>query len=353
VADRPDEGLLETIYAPPPALKPWKLDELLPGMDVRYYSFGRRALAAGLKAAGIGPGARVLLPGFLCRDLLSSLAVLGAEPAFYPVGLDLRPSEGPERWPAAAAVLAVDYFGFPQDLAPFKAYARKTGALVIEDNAHGLFSRDAEGALLGTRADLGLFSLRKTLPIPDGGALALRKGDARMKLPEQGRFRGSEDLRPRLKAALRPLARTLGARGFYSALSAFRGLRALGSGDRIPPPDPASESILPSPEAPCALLAGPITAAGPDTEVSRRRELYFHFSRLLRSEGFTPVFDSLPKGAAPYAFPFRMKASDRARCFRLLAAQGLEPLPWPDMPSALAAAAPEHHRNLWLAHFLW
>jgi len=338
------EGLLATVYAPPRARAPWRLEQFLPGFEVRYFSFGRRALAAGLKAV-LGSSPRtVLLPELICGDLLCALAAAGASPVFYRVGPDLRPAEGPERWPSAGAVLAVDYFGFPQDLSLFQAYAARTGAVLIEDNAHGLFSRDESGAFLGSRADLGLFSLRKTLPIPDGGALVFRKDDERLRALPQDAFRGPGGLRAALKSALRPLALPLGARRFHGMLSALRGARVPGAG---------SESALPSPEAPCGLLASPIAAADPETEVSRRRALYLLLESRLRLEGFEPVFASLPANTAPYAFPFRVKEADQERARRALAAQGLEPLPWPDLPCALAARAPAHHRDIRLAHFLW
>ena len=69
------------------------------------------------------------------------------------------------------AVLAVNYFGFAQDLAPFREYCLRTGATLVEDNAHGFLSKDASGVLLGTRADLGITSIRKTFRLVNGAAL--------------------------------------------------------------------------------------------------------------------------------------------------------------------------------------
>ena len=69
------------------------------------------------------------------------------------------------------ALLAVNYFGFAQDLAPFREYCLRTGATLIEDNAHGFLSKDTSGVLLGTRADLGITSIRKTFRLVNGAAL--------------------------------------------------------------------------------------------------------------------------------------------------------------------------------------
>src|SRR3569623_1184814 len=151
---------------------------------VRFYSLARHALVAGLRLYGIGQGDKVLLPEFICRDVLGALAAVGAQPVWYPVGPDLQPSRAPSEWPDARAVLAVNYFGFPQPLDPFRDYAAKQGAVLIEDNAHGFLSRDESGHWLGTRGDLGISSLRKTLLMSDG-AMLMVGADAVRKLPPQ------------------------------------------------------------------------------------------------------------------------------------------------------------------------
>src|SRR5581483_6103533 len=124
-----------------------------------------------LRAARIKGGDAVLLPEFICRDVLASLHAVGADAVWYPVSSDLLPASSPATWPQARALLAVNYFGFPQDFEPFRAYAARTGAVLIEDNAHGFLSRDQTGRWLGTRGCAGLFSIRKSLPVPDGAAL--------------------------------------------------------------------------------------------------------------------------------------------------------------------------------------
>ena len=100
--------------------------------QVRYYSLARHALVEALRLAGVRERSRVLLPEYLCRDLMAPLHLLGAVPCWYPVASDMTPATAPADWPLVDVVLAVDYFGFPQDLAPFQAYAERTGAVVIE-----------------------------------------------------------------------------------------------------------------------------------------------------------------------------------------------------------------------------
>lgn len=340
--------LAATVYAPPRAKSPWRVADLYAPASTRLYGYGRTALAEALRLSGAA-GGRVLLPAFVCRDLLSAVAATGAEPAFYGVRPDLAPEEDPSRWPDARAVLAVDYFGWPQDLAPFSAYARRTGAVLIEDAAHALFSRDAGGRLLGTRAPLGLLSLRKSLPLPNGGALLASDPALAARLPAQLPAEPAPGPRPALKAASRPLLAVFGARAAHAGLTALRALRGDASGHVDP--DPGSERVLPEPPAPCPELARPLVCADPAVEASRRRALWSHCDALARRAGLAPVFPSLPDGVVPYAYAFRAK--DLAAARAVFAREGLTALPWPDLPAAIAPSAPERYRDVALAHFLW
>lgn len=337
--------MTRSIYSPGSASKPWTLDELAPGHRIRYFSYARRALVRGFRAAGISSGDTVLFPAFICRDLLSAAAAVGAKTAFYDVDDALEPVGDPAGWPAAKAVLAVNYFGFPQPLEPFRAYAGRRRALLIEDNAHGLFSRDSDGTLLGTRTDMGLFSLRKTLPLANGAALAVAR-DANLDLGAQEPFRGA-GAKFRLKRLFRFAAAGIGPSAALSLLEAFRSLKP------SPAPDPEDERVLPDPAHPDSTLAAPLTLPDEASERERRRELYARCARLLEPTGLKPVFPSLPERAVPYAYPFRcppemIRAADRA-----LSADGIRSLPWPDLPEATAARAPERYRDVRLAHFLW
>ncbi|MEQ1920225.1 MAG: DegT/DnrJ/EryC1/StrS family aminotransferase, partial [Elusimicrobiota bacterium] len=281
--------LASTVYFPPRAKAPWRLEDLYAPAALRLYGHGRNALVEALRLAGVA-GGRVLLPAFVCRDLLSAVAAAGAEPAFYGVRPDLSPDEDPSRWPDARAVLAVDYFGWPQDLSPFEAYARRTKAVLIEDAAHALFSRDAGGRLLGTRAPLGLLSLRKSLPLPNGGALVASAPDLAARLPAQIPFEPIPGRRPALKAAARPLLALAGAFGAHMGLTALRSLRGDASGHVAPDPD--SERSLPTPAAPCVELGRPLVCADPAIEASRRRALWSLCDGLARRAGLAPVFPS-------------------------------------------------------------
>ncbi|MBI4424835.1 MAG: DegT/DnrJ/EryC1/StrS family aminotransferase [Elusimicrobia bacterium] len=335
------QALLASVYAPPLARRPWRLEALLAPAALRYYGLGRAALTDVLRVAGLTRGDPVLFPGFLCGEAVDAARALACEPRFYPVGPGLEPALAESEWPRAAAVVAVDYFGFPQDLEPFRRYARRTGALLIEDNAHGLFSRAVDGAWLGLRADAGIFSLRKTMPLANGAVLALPPG-SRLPLPDQGAFQDGEPVRFRAKGAARAFGRVVG----YAPLRlldrlARAGARS-GGGGRM-------EGLL----VPPALLTRPLTLGDPDLEVARRRALYAWCDERARPLGARPAFAELPAGVSPFTYPYRAPGRDAERLAALFHRAGLEVFSWPGLPPEVEAAAPAHYRDLRCVRFLW
>jgi len=258
-----DTAIIATIYDPPRASRPWILKEVLPNSPTRYYSLARWALVDALRACGVGDGDRVLLPGLICKEVLASISVLDAISVFYPVSPQLRPSCSADDMTEAKAILAVNYFGFPQDLAVFHRYRQRTGAALIEDNAHGLLSRDTNGELLGARGDAGLFSFRKTISVPDGGALVVNNGRTMPKAAKLPAVRGLGS-RYRVKQSFRRVVRYLGPIRARKAIGAIRWLRQLCTGDAVPPSAADAETRIPLGPSPCASVGCAIRVAEPE-----------------------------------------------------------------------------------------
>ncbi len=320
---------------------------------VRYYSLARYALIEAFRLIGIGPGTRVLLPAYLCRDLLAPLNILGATPCWYEVKPDLTPEGPPEEWTSANAVLAVNYFGFPQALGPFLAYAKRTGATIVEDNAHGYMSRDQDGQWLGCRTGLGVFSLRKTLRIPDGAALWAGKQYSTYELPAQLEFNGSGANRAQIiKAQLRGLP-LIGERSYQFATALARLIRKVRTGSKVPASDPKSEKELPTPPNPWSGVLMSIASCEIMLESKRRRVAYENCINAAKKVGAVPVFDNLPQNCVPYAFAFR--GGDLAvEGMRVYARRcGYDFVCWPDLPTEIAGKAPEHYKNIFLVNLLW
>jgi dTDP-4-amino-4,6-dideoxygalactose transaminase len=134
----------------------------------------RTAIALLPAALGLEPGSEVLLPAYHCGSEFDALAAAGLVPR--PVETDARGLLDPDRLAAAAgprtrAVYVIHPFGFAQPLDAIAPWARAAGLALIEDCALSLFSAGPDGRPLGTRGDAALFSLPKTLAVPDGGLL--------------------------------------------------------------------------------------------------------------------------------------------------------------------------------------
>lgn len=321
---------------------------------IRYFSLARHALVAALTAEGIGHGDAVLLPEFICRDVLAALHAVGAHAVWYPVAGNLAPATPPGDWPAARAVLAVNYFGYAQDLRPFRDYAARTGAVLIEDNAHGFLSRDETGAWLGTRGDYGLFSFRKTLPIPDGAALVTAAPERAARLPAQLLANG-----PGYQPAVATKARirrtpVIGVAAVNALTNVARFKRRLQTGRTMPESKIESERQLPCGPAPHAALAAVLAALDVGAEIERRSKLYCQAEAMAAATGITPLFPTRPQGTAPYGFPFRAGAAtaEHIAAATWARARGLDCIFWPDLPEAAANAAARTYAQIHLVNFL-
>ncbi|NLI20456.1 MAG: hypothetical protein GX418_02750 [Clostridiales bacterium] len=147
----------------------WTLDQ--PGVDTCGLTFlnGGKAclivIADALRAQGIG---RVLLPAYLCPDIVTTLERCGLACAYYDIRPDLSIDLADLERKAAPkqAVYFINYFGFPhsRETQEILKDLQRRGSLLIEDNAQTGFWEHSLG-------DFVFNSLRKCCA-HDGGYLA-------------------------------------------------------------------------------------------------------------------------------------------------------------------------------------
>lgn len=315
--------------------------------EVSYFAFARHAIAEALRRSGVGHGDRVALPGFICRDVLASIAVLGAEPFFYDVDEALQPSSL-DHVPPTKAIIAVDYFGFPQDLTPFHAYCSRTNARLIEDNAHGLFSRDERGELLGLRGDFGILSLRKTFHVSSGAALLARQGSG-ISMPCIERSEGAHTLR----FTLSRLERGTGIPAFAAMRTTIRTARRLLGKPAIDSGSSDDETQLPAAMAiGCRSLAR-LNQQDINAERARRRTLFDRVAEDLRDTPHVRLLhDQLDDFTVPYGVPFRYDGPGTPPLRAIERRHHVVVMQWPALPTAITDSAPAHYRNVWLVNFL-
>lgn len=348
------QELVKQIYLPPLGHGNLRLKELLGSNNIRFFTYGRYALLEGLRIIGVGPEDKVLIPEFICRDLLSSINHIRALPVYYPVDKNLELNGTVNGLPKAKAIVAVDYFGFPQNLSLFREYCQKTGAVLIEDNAHGLFSKDENGQWLGTRGDIGIFSLRKTIPMPDGAAFVLNNTNRGYKLNPQLEFSSAaEPFSFMAKQLLRRLVPVIGVKPLRFATITRRFLRRIKAGNEIAPSLPDAEYRLPSKANPCKKLLAYLSSVDIRGEINRRRQLYTYVDKLIKELDCHPVFNGLPDNVVPYGYPFYSSEKQIEPVKRLLEKNGLECFKWPELPDVIKPSAPEHYKTIWFVSFLW
>jgi hypothetical protein len=224
---------------------------------------------------------------------------------------------------------------------------------VIEDNAHGYLSRDEAGQWLGCRTDLGVFSLRKTLRIPDGAVLWVGPSYAVSDLPPQAAFDGAGVNPAQLtKARLRGLP-VVGELAYRLSTALARALRKWRTGSGIQAAYAASEQALPASENPWSRLLSALVACVVPAEIERRRAAYVRCAAVGAQVGAIPVFATLPLHCAPYAYAFRGDAAALVGMRRHAASHGFDLVSWPDLPAEIVDHAPAHYRNVFLINFLW
>jgi hypothetical protein len=319
---------LASLARPPRADLPPPLDR--PG--VRLFGYGREALREGLRRLGLEPGDNVLLPAFICDAAVAPLHALALEPRFYEVDERLDPV-----LPAARrlidgrsrAFVAVNYFGFPQDLDALRRFCREGGLAFIEDNTHGFLSRRADG-WLGTFGDIGILSPRKTLPLPNGAALLLNAASAGSGPDAQARGGTLADTPVFLLKTL--LRRVEADTGIPVVAPARRMLRLARRQDAAE--DPSEEFLderwrVPFSPFALAMMRRIDLAAAAAT----RREVFAYWRRYVMERwrgAAEPLFTDLPEGVVPYAFP--LLARQPLALPRALAEIGVEAWLWPNLP---------------------
>ncbi|MFB1065096.1 DegT/DnrJ/EryC1/StrS family aminotransferase [Natrinema sp. H-ect4] len=286
------------------------VDRHAPDVAYTHYGSGKAALRDGL--AGVAdPDGNVVVPAYLSPAIAEPFCDLGLETRFYAIEETLAPDFGDLEARIdddTVAVMSVNYFGFPQPgLERIASLTDEYDCYHIDDNAHSPLSI-YEGTLLGTDGDLGITTLRKLLPVPDGALLyrsdeEIRERYSPSSLAGQSDRVGSVDCRF--------LATSVAGAVLETSPSLYRSVEsALSDGSD------GSKSVDPkaryeAAKAPMSKLSASIAdAADPDAIRKRRRENYRTWREVFGDrDDVTLLFDSLPTGISPYEFPVRADGS--------------------------------------------
>lgn len=321
------------------------------GSNGRFFRLGRHALLEGFKILKLKRGDKVLFPAFICRDLLAPVHSVGAIPIFYEVSSSLNPIDLPENI-GVRAVLAVNYFGFPQELSPFKEYCHRNGCYLIEDNAHGYLSKDKKGKLLGLRGDIGILSIRKTLTIPDGAMLLVNNEKLKGHLRRQLDYKeGPVSINFIVRRILKGIQHLIRVPILTTGKGLYRFARLVITGHAITPLDSKDEYEIPIGPSPHWYSIKHIHNNSSEHEILRRRKLYEKFDTLLSSLNIQPVFKILPDQTVPYGYPFYGDINTVKKARKFANKYGLDCIHWPDLPGQIVEGSPHFYQSLFIINF--
>ncbi|MFN8522559.1 MAG: DegT/DnrJ/EryC1/StrS family aminotransferase [Chloroflexota bacterium] len=267
---------------------------------------GRAALLLALRGLGVGPGARVLLPAYLCESVVTPVLALGATPVFHPVNRGLMPcldaledalADG------AAAVVLIHYFGLPGPIEDVIRLASERGTAVVEDCAHALFGQ-WRGQALGSFGDAAVYSPWKSLPMPDGGILRLNRPG----LVPPADLSAPSPFWTVIRALYRAVGSTEQAVGWTPRLWLLR--RSAVRHDMHARTSGAAVRLT----AASAISRAVFDAMDPARVVAHRRSSYERLLAAVRNLGWArPLFDELPVGVCPLGLPILAENRDERR----------------------------------------
>jgi dTDP-4-amino-4,6-dideoxygalactose transaminase len=141
----------------------------------RLVTSGRIAIGLALRAIGVEQGDVVLMPAYHSLSMIPPVLWRGAEARFYRVTANAQVDladvvsklDG-----RVKAIVVTHYFGFPQQMAPIRAWCDAHGVALLEDCAHSFF-----GEHVGTSGDYAIASSMKFFPAYEGGVLASSRHD--------------------------------------------------------------------------------------------------------------------------------------------------------------------------------
>lgn len=315
----------------------------------------RVGIALALREHGIGPGDEVLLPAYHCIAMIEPVRYCGATPVFYRVTDQARvefsdiAAKCDER---TRAIVAVHYFGFPQDMRSLRRLCDERKLLLVEDCAHAFFG-ELDGQPVGRHGDYAIASALKFFPIYDGGALIsarhrlddirLRGVGASFEMKSIVNILERSATYSRLRPLGMPLRRVLAIKN--GSLRAYKHRRL--APDQTAPPVAADGDYGFDPNSlnkRASRMSRILTAITSQRRIVEKRRQ--HYRTLLAAfdhmPGASPMFPELPDGVVPYMFPLRLRNPDAV--YYSLKREGVPVLRfsedhWPGVDTSVCPAA--------------
>ncbi len=279
------------------------------------------------------PDDEVLMPAYNCGSEVDPFHAYGVKVIFYPVdkraGIDTGTIQG-LCGPRTRVVYITHYFGWGHNIKTLYAWCQEYRIKVIEDCALALFSRGDEG-YLGTNSDAAVFSLKKSLSVPDGAVLVLREpmreGVPVLRRPSA--LRTFRNMLPFVKSSVKAM---IGPRGDVKREIDHSGTNCVDILDMVPPslPDMPRDYYFDKRLRNWRMshiASGILRQINPEFIYQKRRENYLYLLEQLEGiPGFSPLFNELPPGVCPLSLV--AVVPNRKVLVDALARFGIDAYPW-------------------------
>lgn len=314
------------------------------------FALGRNAMYAACQMIGAKSEDEVLTPAFDCDGSLQPFKVLGLKLCFFrsdPYTFAVDVDDIKKRITLRTKLIhIINHFGMPQPWNELLALRNETGIPILEDNAYSLFSK-VENRLFGTFGDMSIFSLRKNLPLIDGGLLRINNPAYTFRLSQKSvRWFYLTEWNGLLNIIKTKL-------GYYKTPETLRRLvrKFNPAAALLPPPPLYSESERGCPEWPLRDQIGEefscdylrpmsrfarIQLSGFSQDyyaeiINKKRQYYLWLSENLDNvNGIHILWPKLPKGVVPFCFSFLIN-SNRDIFFEILRKK-YDVMAWPTLP---------------------
>ena len=159
-----------------------RLEKELNALKVLLVTSGTAALEMCSLLVGSESGVEIIMPSYTFVSTANAFVIHGATPVFVDIRSDTQNIDENKIEAAITsrtrAIVCVHYAGVPCEMDSILEIASRHKLLVVEDNAHGIFST-YKGRMLGTIGDIGALSFHYTKNIicGEGGAVVINRHD--------------------------------------------------------------------------------------------------------------------------------------------------------------------------------
>ncbi len=258
------------------------------------FSSGRCSLTFLIKALKLTQESEVLLPEYLCPEMLEPFKKHSIKTNFYKIKsnmqVDLKDIKNKlNKNPNTKLLLTIHYFGFPQQqIEKLKQICRNNNTYLAEDCAQSFLSV-YKNKPLGALADFSFNSLRKFIQIPDGSIF----------------IDNTNSLKPIYKHSIKHLKHIINRLfllltknnnpNFYNKYKILENLSY---------PKPARMS----------MLSEFIFNRTNLNEIKEKRIAnYSYLIKNIKNTKIKPLFKALPEGVCPLGFPIKTKERDKLK----------------------------------------